>query len=440
MTASLLLLAGILVVQTPAATPPIPPQPVTAIVGGDVWTVTKGVIKGGTVIIRGSKIEKVGGPDTKVPEGATVVDAKGHVVAPGFVTAQTTGGGLIRAGSGKVKDALDPYTLPIPLALASGVTTAYVVGGGPLAEATESASSSLGTNNAIIKMTEADLTGMLLREPAQATVSLGGGGGRFGGFRGGGGAGGGGGLSARYSLRDRLRVAKEYQDKLAQYEQDKKAGKLVTEPRKPMGIDDYLALVKRERTLRLTASEVSDIRWALRLVDDFEIKMTITPATEAWIIADEIAKRDVSLIITARSRVSADDRKYGPSGASTEAAAILKKAGVRFALIPPSAVFSTGGQLGRDLMTYPLEAAFAIRGGLDEQTALEALTIEPSRILGIADRVGSIEEGKDADIVLLNGDPLDYRTFAERTYVNGRLLYEREKSTFFDHIKRRSAD
>ncbi len=440
MIASLLFL-GILLGQAPAA--PSPPQPVTAIVGGDVWTVTKGVIKNGTVIIRGTKIEKVGGPDTKVPDGATVVDAKGHVVAPGFVTAQTTGGGLIRAGSGKVKDALDPYTLPIPLALATGVTTAYVVGGGPITEGTESATSSLGTNNAIIKMTEADLTGMLLREPAQTTVSLGGGGGgggRFGGLRGGGGAAGGGGLSARYNLRDRLRVAKEYQDKLALFEVDKKAGKQVTEPRKPMGIDDYLALVKKERTLRLTASEVSDIRWALTLVDDFGIKMTITPATEAWIIADEIAKRDVSLIITARSRVSADDRKNGPSGASTEAAAILKKAGVKFALIPPSAAFSTGGQLGRDLMTYPLEAAFAIRGGLDEQTALEALTIEPARILGIADRVGSIEEGKDADIVLLNGDPLDYRTFAERTYVNGKLLYEREKSTFFDYIKRRAAD
>jgi imidazolonepropionase-like amidohydrolase len=237
-----------------------------------------------------------------------------------------------------------------------------------------------------------------------------------------------------------LRVAKQYQDKLSVYEADKKAGKQITEPRKPAGIDEYLALVKKERVLRVTASEVSDMRWALKLVDDFGIKLAMTPATEAWIIADEIAKRDACLIITARSRVSADDRKNGPSGASTEAAAILKKSGVRFALVPPSAGFSTGGQLGRDLITFPLEAAFAIRGGLDEQTALEALTIEPARILGIADRIGSIEEGKDADILILNGDPLDYRTFAERVYVNGKLLYEREKSTFFDYIKRTRAE
>ena len=438
MIANALLLVLSLLNQAPA---PAATQPATAIVGGDIWTVTKGVIKGGTVIIRGSKIEKVGGPDTVIPGGAAVVDAKGHIVVPGFITAQTTGG-IIRAGAGKVKDALDPYTLPIPVALASGVTTAYVVGGAAAAEANEAAPGGLALNNAIIKMTEADIAGMMVAEPAQATFSLsgGGGGGRFGGFRGASEAGGGGGLSARFNLRERLRAAGDYQKKLTAYEQDKKAGKQGSEPRKPAGIDDYLPLIKKERGLRVTASDVSDIRWALKLVDDFGVKMVITPATEAWVIADEIAKRDVSLILTARSRVSADDRKNGPSGARPEAAAILKKAGVRFALVPPSAGFSTGGQLGRDLITFPLEAAFAVRGGLDEQTALEALTIEPARILGIADRVGSIEEGKDADILILSGDPLDYRTFAERAYVNGKLLYEREKSTFFDYIKRRRAE
>jgi imidazolonepropionase-like amidohydrolase len=422
-----------------------------AIVGGDIWTVTKGIIAGGTVIVRGSKIEKVGGPDTKVPDGATVVDAKGRVVAPGFVTAQTGGGfggGFVRTGGGRLKDALDPYMLSVPLALATGVTTAYVAGGGAPAFGQAGGEgggagggAGLASANAVIKMTEADLTGMMVKEPAMATYSLGdgGGGGRGGGGRFGGATAGvgGGGLSARYGLREQLRKAKEYQDKLTAYERDKKDGKQVTEPRKPQGIDDYLLLVKKERPLRITASDVADIRWALRLADDYGVRLVITPATEAWIIADEIAKRDVSLIITARSRVSADERKNGPSGANPAAPAILKKASVRFALVPPSAQFSTGGELGRDLLTYPLEAAFAIREGLDEQTALEALTIEPARILGIADRVGSIEEGKDADIVILNGDPLDYRTFAERTYVNGKLLYEKDKSTFFDYVKRR---
>src|SRR5262245_27591797 len=94
-----------------------PPEPITAIVGGDVWTVTKGIIKGGTVIIKGAKIDKVGGPELTAPEGAKVFDARGKVVAPGFVVPGAAGGGfggsILRGGAGsRIKDSLDPYSLP----------------------------------------------------------------------------------------------------------------------------------------------------------------------------------------------------------------------------------------------------------------------------------------------------------------------------------------
>jgi len=254
----------------------------------------------------------------------------------------------------------------------------------------------------------------------------------------GGGGGGGGRLSARYNLRELFRKAKEYQDKLDQNEKDKRDGKKVTVPPKPAGIDDALTLIKKERILRMTASEVSDIRWALTLVDDFGIRMVISPATEAWIIADEIAKRNVMLIITARSREPSDERNVHATGSNPDATGILAKAGVKFALIPPTSSFSTGGELGRDLLTYPLEADYAVRGGLGEQAALESLTITAAQILGVADRIGSIEPGKDADVVIFSGDPLDYRTFAEKTFVNGKLMYEMDKSPFFSYVKERS--
>ncbi len=449
------------VAQTPPdkpanTAPPKPPEPVVAIVGGDVWTVTKGVVKGGTVIIKGTKIESVGGSELKAPDGATVFDATGKIVAPGFIVPSGGGGGfggggggLIRGGAGRIKDALDPYALPIALALATGVTSSYVVGGGaaagiPGAEDAGGGATGLATSNAVIKMTEGDITNMLLKEPSNTTFSTGGGG-AGGGRRGGGGlgrfAGGGQGsgkLSARYNLRELFRRAKEYQDKLDQNEKDRKDGKKVTVPQKPVGIDDALALIKKERILRMTASEVADIRWALTLVDDFGIRMVISPATEAWIIADEIAKRNVMLIITARSREPSDERNVHPTGSNPDAAGILAKAGVKFALIPPTGSFSTGGELGRDLLTYPLEADYAIRGGLGEQAALESLTITAAQILGVADRIGSIEPGKDADVVIFSGDPLDYRTFAEKTFVNGKLMYEMEKSPFFSYVKERS--
>jgi imidazolonepropionase-like amidohydrolase len=416
-----------------------PPAEVTAIVGGDVWTMTKGIIRNGTVIIKGAKIDKVG-KDVPIPQGAKVMDAKGKVVAPGFVAVQVSGG-FASGGPGQIKDALDPFNLSVSLALATGVTTVYTTGGGlPFGGEEQPIPSPLGGNNAVLKMMEGDISAMLVKEPVMSTFSAGGGfggGGRFGG-RFGGGGGGSSGASARWNFREQLRKAKEYQQKFEQYEKEKKEDKKVTEPKKPADVDPVLPLIRKERTLRVTASSVSDIRWALKLVDDFGIRMVISSATEAWLIADEIAKRNVMLILNPRDRDRPDERSNQPSGANPDAPGILQKAGVKFAVMPQSTSFSTGGELGRDMLTYPLEAAFAMRGGADAQAALESITIVPAQILGVADRVGSLEEGKDADILILDGDPLDYRTFVEKTFINGKLLYDKDKSSFFTHIKRQA--
>lgn len=113
---------------------------------------------------------------------------------------------------------------------------------------------------------------------------------------------------------------------------------------------------------------------------------------------------------------------------------MLARAGVRIAIVPQAAEFNTSGDFGGDLFTLPLEAAYAVGGGLDEQIALEAITINPAEMLGVADRVGSLQVGKDADIIILDGHPLHYRAFVETTIVNGKVLYEKSKSTFFSHV------
>jgi len=401
-----------------------------------VWTVTKGVIRRGTVIIKGTKIDKVGGEGMTIPPGAKVIDAKGKVVMPGFVAALATG--FAQGSGGQIKDSLDPFALSVSLALATGVTTVYTPGGFdfPFGVGSEQQPPSpLGSNNALMKMTESDIGNMLVKEPAMSTFSVNGAS-----------------LSSRMNFREQLRKAKEYQQKYEQYEKEKKEAekkreekkedtkddKKLTEPKKPADVDPVLPLIRKERTLRVTASTVSDIRWALRLVDEFGIRIVITPATEAWLIADEIARRHVMLILNPRDRTRPDERSNQPSGANPDAPGILQKAGVKFAVVPQSPSFSTGGMWGRDMLTYPLEAAFAMRGGADAQAALESITIVPAQILGVADRVGSLEEGKDADILILDGDPLDYRTFVEKTFVNGKLLYDKDKSSFFAHIKRQA--
>ena len=95
---------------------------------------------------------------------------------------------------------------------------------------------------------------------------------------------------------------------------------------------------------------------------------------------------------------------------------------------------------GRDLTGLPLEAAFAVRGGCSEKTALAGLTIVPARILGMDSSIGSIEAGKDADLLIHNGPPLDYRTYVETAFVKGKVYYERNKDRVYPTFERRDVE
>src|SRR5205807_6647365 len=110
-----------------------------------------------------------------------------------------------------------------------------------------------------------------------------------------------------------LRRDREYMEKLAVFEAEKKAGKKAPEPKKPADADPVLPLLKKERPVRMTASTVGEIRWALSLVDEFGIREVLSPGVEAWIIPDEIARRNVFLIITPRNREEPDERRNAPS-------------------------------------------------------------------------------------------------------------------------------
>jgi len=396
-------------------------EPVTAIVGGDVYTITSGVLREGMVIIKGRKIDRVG-QDLPIPPGAEVIDARGKVVMPGLVAADAGNTGIRAAGEvQRIADSLDPFALPVSLALAAGVTTAYVTWGGG------SADDPLGGTNAVLKMTEGSLEDMLLKEPAMVAINYSGAS-----------------LTGRYRLQQQLREAQQYVRALADYERNRtplhKGGEKekpeALAPRKPGGIDSVLPLIRRELPARIVANYTDDILAALELVDEFNIRLVLEWPIEGWIVADEISRRNVPVILTPRDKIRPNEDISGPSGSTVECAKILRAAGVKFAIVPPSTSFGPSDIPGRDLLTLPLEAAFAVRGGLDEQTALEAITLHAAEILGVADRVGSLQEGKDADLIILDGHPFDYKTFVETTIVNGRVLYEKDKAPFFAHIKR----
>ncbi|MFQ5809071.1 MAG: amidohydrolase family protein, partial [Armatimonadota bacterium] len=363
---------------------------------------------GGTILIENGKISRIG-TNVQAPAGAEVIDAKGKAVMPGLVAARLSG--LVGGSTKKVADALNPYHQVVSFALASGITAGYVQVG-------SAGSASTGGTNAVVRMAEGDLDGMLLREPVAINMAY---------------------SNSRPRLKALLRLdfarAQEYLRKKAQYDKDKAAGKKVEEPKAPSGIEPMLKLLRRELPARMSASSANDILGALELVDDFGIRLIIEGVVEGWTIAEEIAKRDVDVIITPRRMQSSNRDITAPTGSCDRQAAMLKRAGVRLAIVPTRTSFSTWGGFGDDLFTLPLEAAYAVGGGLDEQTALEAITINPAAMLGVGDRIGSLQEGKDADMIILDGHPLHYSTFVELTLVNGKVLYDKSKSTYFSHIR-----
>jgi len=282
-------------------------EEVTAIRGGDLYTITGGIIKNGTILIKDGKIADIG-QNIEIPEKAKVIDARGKVVMPGLVAVIAELGVVRYPNISKIADSLDPFDFSVSLALASGITTSMVSTDRPLG------SSPIGRPTAVIKASYGDLDQMLVRESVVQEVII----------------------SNRDWLRkttfkQNLRKAQNYLRKLAEYQQagDKKKA---TEPKKPGGLDPYIRLLRREVPAMLFASTTGDILADLELVDEFSIRMILMDAVEAWIVAEEIAKRDVRVVITPRQKQRPNEDISGPSGSTLENAAILKKAGVKFVL------------------------------------------------------------------------------------------------------------
>ena len=158
---------------------------------------------------------------------------------------------------------------------------------------------------------------------------------------------------------------------------------------------------------------------------------------EAWACAGRLGRVNARMVLTPRAKQYADDRLNRPSGWSIENAQKLWAAGVEFAILPSQKSISTGGIAGRDLLTLPMEAAFAIRGGLSQKAALRSVTLDAAKILGLEDRLGSLEPGKDADLIICDGDLFDYRTFVQWSVVEGNVVYDKQEMPYFAHIRPR---
>ena len=436
---------------------------ITAIVNGDVHTVTNGVMRRATVLIEGDKIKAVG-TDVEVPEDAEIIDASGMVVTPGFISMRMSRVGISsRSGSReKPEDLLDPFDSDVKLALAVGITTGCLQVSGrrssfrrrsedglypgldpdvpSIVESFDNHNPDFGDPNTalcpccglpilptepitepkpqpiapqkdvVIKMSAGELDGMLLSSEAFFNVTSGA-------LQG---------ATNKKQWRETIQKAREYLKAAEAHKKKTAAGEKDRPPRKPVS-DEVLRLVQREIPLRISADSVTSIREMIELAEELEYDLVIDSAIEGWVIPDELARAGISVVITPRRRRQPELAREDVSGSSIELSGTLEQSGVPFAVAPLSSSISLNGLAGRDLTSLPLEAAFAVRGGCSNTTALEALTIVPARMLKLQDRIGSIEPGKDADLLILNGQPLDYRTYVETALVNGSVVYVRSK-------------
>ncbi len=384
-----------------------------AIVGGYVVPVTGEPIPDGTVLIRDGRIEAVG-PGLAVPDGARIIDASGGWVLPGFIEAHghvgvhEEGEGWAGADSNELTepvtaqvralDAINPADLGFRDAISGGVLAVNVNPG---------SGNPIGGQTAALKCWGRTVDAMLLRAPAGMKSALGENPKRVYGerkqapsTR----------LGTAAVIRGALVDAANYLARLDAEQRKSEAD------RKPVDRDlklEALGLVlRREIPWRQHCHRADDIATALRLAEEFGYDLVIDHGTEAHLLADILAAKDIPVIIgplfTSRSKVELRNRSLANPGR-------LAAAGVTIAITTDHPVVPI------NFLAH--QAALSVKHGLDRDTALRALTINPARIVGIDDRLGSIEPGKDADLVIWSGDPLDVLSRVEHALIDGAEIY-----------------
>ncbi|HTL05314.1 MAG TPA: amidohydrolase family protein [Gemmatimonadales bacterium] len=391
---------------TPSARPPLRPS-VYAITNATLVPVVGPKVPNGTLVIRDGKIVAAGA-GIAVPAGATVIDASGLFVYPGMIDSGTRLG-LVEIGSvpggqdtqelgqfnpqDDVLTAVNPHSTHIGITRANGITSVITSAEGGLIQGTAALIDLDGWTPE--QMAESGRVAMVMTYPRV------GGGGRFRGGRGGPNAGDPAETQNRQvkELMDYLRTAKAYNERPNPEHQNLA----------------YAALgpaLRGEVPVIFDVQTEGQIRGALALADSFKLKPILRGATEAWMLADTLAARKVPVIVGPMVQTPDGDAPYDAIYAMP---GVLAKAGVQIA-------FQTNDAGEGDARNLPYNAALAEAYGLDPDEALKAVTINPARIWGLGDKLGSLEVGKVANLFVTTGDPLDVRSLVKHVFIRGQLM------------------
>jgi imidazolonepropionase-like amidohydrolase len=412
--AGFILAAAIALCPSPYAVSGPQERPVV-IRGGKIFTVTRGTIVNGVIIIRDGTIQAVG-KDLAVPADARVIDASGKYVFPGFIDAGTDLG-TVEYGSVErdddeasqpltpqldVIDAFDPANRFVAAAARRGITSALVA---------PARGNVLSGRSALIRLEGGDVAKMIVRFPAAVHGTLG----EV--------------LKLRSKqnsaypytrmgtaalLRQTLSDAQDHLRRLGDSERKRsEAGSGATArpvPPASPAVQALLPVIKGDLPLVLTANRYDDILTALRIADEFKVRLVIDEGAEACRAKEELAARKVPVILRTSTALR---RTVETAGAVFENAARLRKAGVTIA-------FKSGPSLdGEDLLD---EVRDALRHGLAPEDALRALTADAAEIFGAGKIIGSLEAGKSADIVIFPADPFATAAGPDTVIIGGVVL------------------
>jgi imidazolonepropionase-like amidohydrolase len=378
---------------------------VVAITGGRVVPITSPPVDRGTVVIADGRVSAVGA-NVVVPDDAQRVDASGQWVLPGLIDAHTHLGTL-EDGEGWAGDDHDESTEPVTARLRAidAINPADAgfrdaVAGGVLAVGVNPGSCNpIGGQSVALRTYGRTVDIMALRAPCGLKSALG--------------------ENPKKAYGDRRQMPSTRMGTAAVIRQAlTRARDYVEHPPAQTDLDlEALALVLRhEIPWRQHVHRADDIATALRLADEFGYRLVIDHGTEAGELADILAERGIPVIvgptIIGGSKVELRNR-------SLRTPARLAAAGVAVSIATDHGVVP--------VQYLPTQAALAVREGLEPATALEALTINPARILGIDDRLGSLEPGKDADLCVWSGDPFEVMSRVESAFVRGREVYRYDR-------------
>lgn len=378
---------------------------------GTVLTMAGEDIENGEVLINEGKIINVG-KNLDIPKDCEIIDADGGYIMPGIIDAHCHIGmwedavGFEGADGNEATDPATPHLRAIdainPMdrcfkeAYENGITCVCT---GP------GSANVIGGTFAVIKTYGKRVDDMIVKQPAAMKVAFG--------------------ENPKSTYDDkhqmpttRMAIAailRDYLYKTKDYIKAKKAGEKDEDdmPDFDIKMESMIPVMEGEIPLKAHAHRADDIFTAIRIAKEFNLKLTLDHCTEGHLIAQELAQEGYPAIVgpslTERSKIELKELSFGT-------AAALSKAGVKIALMTDHPVIP--------VHYLPLCAALAVKAGLDEKTALKAITINPAQILGIDDKVGSIEIGKDADIAVFNKHPFDIQSKTKCVIINGKIVYK----------------